>query len=145
MELVNWMEECYVAEQLPKLPNDIILDIIKQADGGRTAHKNKFKNCLEEMLEKYTVDVIVWESPSGQNHKLWITLARTIESNMDFEYRDPHTGEIVAEMGSFIYSVDNLDSDRFHDWGGGSYLDEHSNTFDYKYTEDSPVVNIVWS
>lgn len=60
MELVNWMEECYTAEELPKLPNDIIMSIIKQADGGRTAHKNKLKNCLEEMLEKYQAEISIY-------------------------------------------------------------------------------------
>ena len=42
---------------LSKLPTNLIMSIIKQADGGRTAHKNKLKTCFEEMLDKYPVEI----------------------------------------------------------------------------------------
>ena len=53
MECLNFMEECYAQVDLPKrvpaasiyagLPTELIMRIIKEGDGGRTAHANKFK------------------------------------------------------------------------------------------------------
>ena len=38
---------------VPKLPNDIIMKIIKEADGGRVAHSAKFKKSLQ-FIDSYS-------------------------------------------------------------------------------------------
>jgi hypothetical protein len=45
---------------LSKLPTNLIMSIIKQADGGLTAHKNKLNACFEEMLDKYQAEISIW-------------------------------------------------------------------------------------
>lgn len=54
MEVVEWMEQCYLEQQKPKsilsnLPNDLILNIIREADGGRYTHETKYKTCMDEL------------------------------------------------------------------------------------------------
>ena len=35
------------------LPNDLIMNIIKEADGGRYTHKKKFNSCLNNIVDSY--------------------------------------------------------------------------------------------
>tara|TARA_R110000787_G_scaffold11531_1_gene38094 strand:- start:1142 stop:1447 length:306 start_codon:yes stop_codon:yes gene_type:complete len=39
--------------EIPQLPNDIILRIIREADGGRRTHSIKFKDSLKAIVECY--------------------------------------------------------------------------------------------
>lgn len=39
--------------EIPQLPNDIILRIIREADGGRRTHSIKFKDSLKAIVEGY--------------------------------------------------------------------------------------------
>ena len=44
-------ERTAVEMSVPKLPNELIMGIIKLADGGKTAHKSKFKPALESIKQ----------------------------------------------------------------------------------------------
>ncbi len=35
------------------LPNDLIMNIIKEADGGRYAHQKKYNSCLDVIVDTY--------------------------------------------------------------------------------------------
>jgi hypothetical protein len=117
----------------PQLPHDIIFDIIRQADGGRTAHSKKFKPCLEEMLDKYTVDVQIWGSiddPSRQfDLKMWITEARGIDCSVDGQFRCPNTGDWCLGCEG-IYNANIEDSERAENWKE-DFWEGHTSTFNY--------------
>jgi hypothetical protein len=69
----------------PQLPNNIIFDIINQADGGRTAHRNKFKNCFEEMTQKYYIEVEHWDEEIqdyNETEIMWVTEAYNTDQDM---------------------------------------------------------------
>ena len=81
----------------PQLPNDLTLAIIRQADGGRTIHNKKLKTCLEEMLEKYTIEVEYWDDELddfNEKDRLWVTEAY----NSDEAFVNFHTpfSDIIA-------------------------------------------------
>ena len=122
----------------PKIPNDIILDILKKrTDAVKSKHKAGLGKCLEQMLEKYTVDVEIWDGRPRKELKLrmWITEARGIDCNVDGGFRHPDTGEWTLGGGGYvgdesIYSACHQDSERSEfwkeEWGQG-----HTATFDY--------------
>ena len=54
IEVLNFIDQCYLEQQKPKsimsnLPHDLILKIIREADGGKYAHETKYKNCMDEL------------------------------------------------------------------------------------------------
>ena len=65
------------------LPNNIIIDIIQLADGGRWSHEVKLNKCLKELITWGTVGIEVAEfdhallclGPSSEYFSLWVTEA----------------------------------------------------------------------
>jgi len=124
----------------PQLPNDLSMAIIRQADGGRTAHSKKLKTCLEEMLEKYTVDVTIWGSLEDSDHqfdlRMWITEARGVEGNVDADVKQTHMlNERWPECNPEIYSANGQDSNRAHIWKE-DFRKGHTATFSYPFAPD---------
>ena len=63
------------------LPNNIILDIIQFADGGRRSHEVKLNKCLKELITWGSVDIEAVEFVPGgvvgdpEYFSLWVTEA----------------------------------------------------------------------
>jgi len=120
----------------PKIPNDIIHDILKKrTDAVKSEHKAVLDKCLEEMLEKYTIDVIIW-CDKDEHYRMWISEALGIEENNDYEYTSPFKGGrrgLDTRGGDEIniYNANEYDSQRYWDWGE----DEHTRQFDYPWKD----------
>ena len=76
---------------LPTLPNEIVMDIIRQADGGRYAHGIKLKQCLKQMKKVFTVDLECVET--GETKEGWVSncFNPLIEGEKRFEYPNLYT------------------------------------------------------
>ena len=60
MEILNFLDRCESQEhrlkQVPKLPNELIMNIIKLGDGGKNAHMEKMKPVLELIRSRKWTD-----------------------------------------------------------------------------------------
>jgi len=91
----------------PQLPNNIICDIIKQADGGRTAHSKKLKTCLEEMTQKYYIEVRHWDEEIqdfNEEDIMWVTEAYN-EDEVEVEFFSPFNDRngFIEDTMEFVY------------------------------------------
>jgi len=109
------------------LPHEIIMSIIKDADGGKHIHGVKLNNCLKQMKKVFTVTLECEET--GETKEGWVSncFNPLIEGEKRFEYPNLYTPftntalqnrikEDVMDCSEHWYEIDRADDRRVEVW-----------------------------
>tara|TARA_R110000744_G_scaffold120181_6_gene223966 strand:- start:1862 stop:2212 length:351 start_codon:yes stop_codon:yes gene_type:complete len=77
------------------LPNDIIMKIIKEADGGRATHKIKFKKCLDHLMYAHTEATRVLDQHLKYQTKTSIAAYHILRDELRGDMDDDRQRELI--------------------------------------------------